>query len=160
MTSYQVLSKCLDDHCISDRSDLVYVCKQVHPFNADRMGSRARVGVKLKCPVPLLNKFFDEYDSAIDFDDRFEVQCQSKLKDREEWRFQCENAYASDQEFGKFNGIGPVFECSKVYSYEDHHLVFVSAWYDPKMGFSGFYYYQGSCSDTLSFKAKHLCSVS
>ena len=158
MNDYQILSKCLDDHCISDKSELIYVCKQVLQFDAERMGSRASVGVKLKCPVLLLHKFFDEYDSSGDFEDDFEVRCKSELKDRAKWRAECEKAYFSDKELGRYSGIGPVFECSKVYSFEDHHLIFVSAWYDPKMGFSGFYYYQGV--EELEFKAKHLCTVS
>ena len=160
MTEYQILSKCLDDHCISDTSELVYICKQVLKFDVGRMGSKARVGVKLKCPVPLLNKFFDEYDHKDDFDDCFDVRCESALKEKSEWHTQYQKAYESDQEFAKYKDIGPVFECSRVYSLGGHHIVFVSAWYDPKMGFSGFYYYTGECYGDLEFQNKHLCSIS
>ncbi len=160
MIEYEILSRCLDDHCVSEKSDVVFICEQAYQFNENRMGSRSRAGVKLKCPVPLINKFWEEYDSSEVFTNNFRLKCQSNLKSKYLWHNECEKAYSSDIEFGKFAGIGPVFECSRVYSHEGHHIMFVSAWYDPKMGFAGFFYYQDIGSDDLEFKSKYICSVS
>ena len=160
MNEYEILSRCLNDHCVSDRSDKVFICEDVYEFNEGRMGSKAGVGAKLRCPVSLLHKFWNEYDSSVNFSNKFNVKCSSELKTRDFWLEECEKAFESKEEFGRFNGIGPVFECSKVYSYQEHHLMFISAWYDPCMGFSGFYYYTGIELKDLNFRSKYLCSVS
>jgi hypothetical protein len=157
MTEYQILSKCLNEHCISDHSNRVFIREQPGEYDLERWSSKARVCAKLQCPVSVVHEFFDNYNSSSNFENLFNVKCDSSLKDNSVWHEECKIAY--EAEIGYLD-IGPVFTCSRVYTIEDNHLMYVSAWFDPKAAHSGFYYYRGFNLETLEFVSKYICTIS